>query len=142
MNTTANTTGQIYPNVTAPKPATAPTTTTDNLGSTAEHLKSAGEHLQDAARKAVNTIPSVNAAATKVLKDGYAEIVPDLAAAKREAADAGSAVVAEGEKKWHAMVDQGKSALERSEQFVRERPLASIGMAIAGGFLLSRLIRN
>ena len=137
-----NTTAQTYPNGIPPKPAAAPTTTTDSLGTTAEHLKSAGEHLQDAARKAVNALPSANAAATKVLKDGYAELVPDLAAAKREATDAGSAVVAEGEKKWHAMVDQGKSMLERSEQFVRERPLASIGIAVASGFLLSKLIRN
>jgi len=137
-----NTTAQTYPNVTPQKPATTATTTTDSVGTTAEHLKSAGEHLQEAARKAVNAIPTANAAATQVLKDGYAEVVPDLAAAKREATNAGSAAVAEGEKKWHAMVDQGKSVLERSEQFVRERPLASIGIAVASGFLLSKLIRS
>ena len=118
------------------------TSATASPGTTTEHLKSAGEHLQHAARKAVSAIPNANAAATQVLKDGYAEIAPDLAAAKREASEAGSAAAASTEKKWNEVVAQGKSALERSEQFVRERPLAAVGIAVASGFLLSKLIRR
>lgn len=143
-----NTTPQSFPPVTAHKPASGSTNAqssssdTSTAGSTTEHLKSAGEHLNEAARKAVGAIPNANAAATKVLKDGYAEVAPDLAAAKREASEAGSAAVATTEKKWNEMVSQGKSALERSEQFVRDRPLAAVGIAIAGGFLLSKLIRR
>ncbi len=116
-----------------------PNPATDSAGS---HLKSAGAHLQDAARKAVGVVPEANAAAARALKDGYAEIAPDLAAARREAAEAGSAAAADAERRWQALLGQGKSALEKSEQFVRERPLASVGIAVAGGFLLSRLLRR
>jgi len=108
--------------------------------STREHLKSAAEHLQDAARKAVSAIPSANHAAAQALKDGYAELAPDLSAARREAAEAGSTLAGEAGQKWDALLKDGRSALERSEQFVRDRPLASVGIAIAGGFLLSRLL--
>ncbi len=141
MNATSNPATPLAASATRTTPATQ-SPPSASQGSTTDHLKSAGEHLQEAARKAVSAIPNANAAATQVLKDGYAEIAPDLAAAKREASEAGSAAAASTEKKWNEVVAQGKSALERSEQFVRERPLAAVGLAVAGGFLLSKLIRR
>ncbi len=109
---------------------------------TREHLKAAGEHLQEAARKAVNAIPSANDAAAQALKDGYAELAPDLAAARREAAEAGSSAAADAQQQWQSLLSTGESMLARSEQFVRERPVAAVGIAVASGFLLSRLLRR
>jgi len=124
------------------QPLASVATPSEAANTATQHLKSAGEHLQTAARKAATALPEVNAAATKALKEGYADVAPELAAAKQEALEAGSAAVANSEQAWRDIVSQGKSVLERSEQFVRERPLASVGLAVAGGYLLSRLIRR
>ncbi len=110
--------------------------------STREHLQSAAEHLQSAARKAAGSIPNANQAASQALKDGYAELKPDLAAARREAGEAGETLAAEAGQKWEALLKDGRSALERSEQFVRDRPLASVGIAVAAGYVLSRLLSH
>jgi ElaB/YqjD/DUF883 family membrane-anchored ribosome-binding protein len=37
--------------------------------------------------------------------------------------------------------DTGDHSLERVQEYVRERPLMALGMAVAAGFLLSRLMR-
>ena len=43
-----------------------------------------------------------------------------------------------GSENWKETGDQ---SLERVQTYVREKPLTAIGMAMAAGFLLSRLIR-
>jgi ElaB/YqjD/DUF883 family membrane-anchored ribosome-binding protein len=40
-----------------------------------------------------------------------------------------------------AWKDTGDQSLERVQEYVRDRPLMALGMAVAAGFLLSRLMR-
>jgi ElaB/YqjD/DUF883 family membrane-anchored ribosome-binding protein len=40
-----------------------------------------------------------------------------------------------------AWKDTGDQSLERVQEYVRERPLVALGMAVATGFLLGRLMR-
>lgn len=40
-----------------------------------------------------------------------------------------------------AWKETGDQSLERVQEYVREKPLMALGMAVAAGFLLSRLVR-
>jgi ElaB/YqjD/DUF883 family membrane-anchored ribosome-binding protein len=110
----------------SPKEATEPTSA---------HLRSAGNHLLQAAREAASGVSHAGGAATAAMQEGLNSAAPELGAARNEVREAGSSAAANVEQQWQQL--RG-----RSEGFVREHPLAALGIAAAGGFLLSRLLRR
>jgi ElaB/YqjD/DUF883 family membrane-anchored ribosome-binding protein len=48
--------------------------------------------------------------------------------------------MADANQQWQRVRARGSEVLARSEDFVRERPLTAVGIAVASGFLLSRLL--
>lgn len=100
-------------------------------GGTGSHLKSAGSHLREAA-----------SAASQAVSNGLGEAKPEVDAALAEAKRAGQAVIDEAKREAQMVADQGRHLLERSSDWVRERPATAIGLAVAGGFLLSMALRR
>lgn len=102
---------------------------------TSAHLRSAGNHLLQAAREAANGVGQASGAASAALQEGIQSAAPELGAARKEVREAGSSAAASVEQQWQQL--RG-----RSEGFVREHPLAALGIAAAGGFLLARMLRR
>jgi ElaB/YqjD/DUF883 family membrane-anchored ribosome-binding protein len=102
---------------------------------TGAHLQSAGQHLLQAAREAAAGVGEAQTAARAALHDGLAAATPELGAARSEVREAGTAAAAQAQQQWQDL-------RQRSEGFVREHPLAALGIAAASGFLLSRLLRR
>lgn len=102
---------------------------------TSAHLRSAGNHLLQAAREAASGVGQAGGAATAALQEGLNSAAPELGAASSEVREAGSTAAASVDRQWQQL--RG-----RSEGFVREHPLAAIGIAAGAGFLLSRLLRR
>jgi ElaB/YqjD/DUF883 family membrane-anchored ribosome-binding protein len=108
--------------------------TADTVG-TGAHLQSAGQHLMQAAREAASGVGEAQSAARVALNDGLAAAGPELGAARSEVREAGQAAASQAQQ-------QFQDLRLRSEGFVREHPLAALGIAAAGGFLLSRMLRR
>lgn len=102
-------------------------------------LASAGSHLQQAARAAAD---SVRAAAELAMSEGHDAVIPELAAARDDTMQAGVAVQRAASERLEAWQKQGAATLRMGEDWVRAHPVAAIGAAVAGGYLLSRLLRR
>lgn len=109
-------------------------------GHTGEHLRAAREHMSAAARSAFAGFGEARHAAGEALRSGFADARPEFAAAGGEVRAAGGAAMADAGVQWQRVRDSGSAMLARSEEFVRERPLTAVGIAIASGFVLSRLL--
>lgn len=107
-----------------------------------EHLELAGAHLAGAAAKMAEGVQVANVAAVQAIRDGLAESKPELRAAREEARRAGSSAARAAESGMASLAERSRQLAERSGDFVRERPLAAFGIALAGGFVLSRLLRR
>ena len=110
--------------------------------STGAHLGAASAHLAKAADKVVEGVQVANVAARQALRDGLSDSGPELRAAGAEARAAGSSAVDAAEQQLAAMGEKSRHLADRTGQFIRERPLAAFGIAVAGGFLLSRVLRR
>ena len=118
-----------------------PTATAQDPG-TLSHLREAQEHLSAAAGKVAEGVAVANMAAAQALRDGVDDSGPELRAAGAAASRAGRSVWSAGEAQFDAVRAQSRVLLYRSTTFVRERPVAAFGIAVASGFLLSRLLRR
>jgi ElaB/YqjD/DUF883 family membrane-anchored ribosome-binding protein len=104
-----------------------------------EALASAGAHLQQAARAAAD---SVRSAALQALSEGHDAVAPELAAAGADTRQAGIAMKRATAARIDALRNQGAATVKAGEDWVRAHPLAAVGVAVAGGWLLSRLLRR
>ena len=102
-------------------------------------LASAGAHLQQAARAAAD---SVRSAALLAFSEGHDAVAPELAAAGADTREAGVAMKQATAARLDALRNQGAATVKAGEDWVRAHPLAAVGAAVAGGWLLSRLLRR
>jgi ElaB/YqjD/DUF883 family membrane-anchored ribosome-binding protein len=109
--------------------------TTPEPQGTGAHLQSASQHLLQAAREAAAGVSEAQVAARTAFYEGVANARPEVSAAGSDVREAGHAAAAQVQHQW-------EEVRQRSEGFVREHPLAALGIAAAGGFLLSRLLRR
>jgi len=114
-------------------------TSTDSVKT---NLGEAGTQLKQAALDAGTALKGAAGAAGEELKLGRAHIKADLAdsalAGIAAAEQAGSAA---GEQV-DMLMDKGRDLIESAAELVRERPLASFGVAFAAGFIIAKLARN
>jgi len=96
--------------------------------------------MSAAARSAIAGFGEARHAAGEALRSGFADARPEFAAAGGEVRAAGDAALADAGAQWQRVRASGSAVLARSEDFVRERPLTAVGIAIASGFVLSRLL--
>ncbi|WP_374012985.1 hypothetical protein [Pseudoxanthomonas koreensis] len=114
-------------------------TSTDHLK---ENLSEAGAHLKSAAGAASEAIRGAAGAAGDELRLGRANVKAELAEgglAGLAAAELGGEAARE---QMDALVDKGRDLIDSAAELIRERPLASFGVAFAAGWLVAALGRR
>ncbi|HET6396317.1 MAG TPA: hypothetical protein VFF91_05705 [Pseudoxanthomonas sp.] len=125
-------------------------TTTDSNSSPAtssaaglkDNLSEATSHLKTAAGAAGEALRGAATAATDELRLGKATVkaeLADTALAGLAAAELGGQAARE---QVDALVDKGRDLLDSAAELIRERPLASFGVAFAAGWLVAALSRR
>ncbi|MCF7221453.1 hypothetical protein [Marilutibacter chinensis] len=111
-------------------------TSTDSMKS---HLGEAGSHVKQAAQDTHEAVRNAAGAAGEELRLGRANVKADLAdgalAGLAAAEEAGSAA----REQMDALMDKSRDLIDSAAELVRERPLASFGVAFAAGFILAKL---
>ena len=106
------------------------------------NLSEAGSHLKQAAGAAGDAIKGVAAAAGDEARLGQAQRKAELA----DGALAGIAALenagAASMEQVDALMDKGRDLIESASDLIRERPLASFGMAFAAGWIIAKLARG
>ena len=114
-------------------------TSTDNMKA---NLGQAGGHLKAAAADAGTAIRNAAGVAGDELKLGQAAVKADLA----DSALAGIAAFEEGgaaaKEQMDALMDKGRDLIDSAADLIRERPIASFGVAFAAGFVIAKLARG
>jgi ElaB/YqjD/DUF883 family membrane-anchored ribosome-binding protein len=114
-------------------------THTDNLKS---NLSEAGSHLRQAAHDAGDAVRGAAAAASDEARLGRANVKADLA----DGALAGIAALEEGGaaagEQVDVLLDKGRDLIDSAADLIRERPIASFGVAFAAGWTLAKLARS
>jgi ElaB/YqjD/DUF883 family membrane-anchored ribosome-binding protein len=105
-------------------------------------LNEAGGHLKQAAGHAGDAIKNIAAAAGDEAKLGKANIKAELADGALAGLDAASHAGAASKEQVDALVDKGRDLVESAADLIRERPLASFGVAFAAGWIIAKLARG
>lgn len=106
------------------------------------NLGEAGTHLKQAAVAAGDALKSAASAAGDEMRLGKAQM-------KSELADGALAGIAAGEhlggatgEQVDALMEKGRDLIDSAAELIRERPLASFGVAFAAGWLVAALARR
>lgn len=114
-------------------------TSTENMK---DNLSEAGAHLKTAAGAAGDALRGAAGAATDELRLGRANVkaeLADSALAGLAAAELGGDAARE---QMDALMDKGRDLIDSASELIRERPLASFGVAFAAGWLVAALTRR
>ena len=106
-----------------------------NLGEAGSHLKSAAAAASEAIRGAAGT-------AGDELKLGRANVKAELADTARSALAAGESGGAAAMEQVDQLMDKGRDLIDSAAELIRERPLASFGVAFAAGWIIAKLARS
>lgn len=106
-----------------------------NLGQAGSHLKQAGSHAGVAVKNAAS-------AAGDELRLGRANVKSELAETALSGIAAAEQATAAGREQVDALMDKGRDLLESASELIRERPLASFGVAFATGWIIAKLARS
>jgi ElaB/YqjD/DUF883 family membrane-anchored ribosome-binding protein len=106
-----------------------------NLGQAGSHLKQAGSHAGVAVKSAAS-------AAGEELRLGKANVKSELAESALSGIAAAEVATAAGREQVDALMDKGRDLLESASELIRERPLASFGIAFATGWIIAKLARS
>ena len=111
-------------------------TATDNIKT---NLGEAGGHARQAASQAGQAAKGAASAAGEELRLGKAQVKSELA----DGALAGIAALeqagAASREQMDVLMDKGRDLIDSASDLIRERPLASFGMAFAAGWIISKL---
>ena len=106
------------------------------------NLSQAGGHVKQAASDAGAALRDAASAAGEELRVGKANVKADLAdgalAGIAAAENAGGAA----REQMDALMDKGRDLVDGAAELIRERPLASFGVAFAAGWILAKLARS
>ncbi|UTA56116.1 hypothetical protein L3D22_00250 [Lysobacter soli] len=106
------------------------------------NLSQAGGHVKQAASDAGSALRGAASAAGEELRVGKANVKADLAdgalAGLAAAENAGGAA----REQMDALMDKGRDLVDSAAELIRERPLASFGVAFAAGWILAKLGRG
>ena len=114
-------------------------TATDALKS---NLGEAGSHLKSAAAAASDAIRGAAGSAGDELKLGKANVKSELADGALSALAAGEVGGAAAMEQVDQLMDKGRDLIDSAADLIRERPLASFGVAFAAGWIIAKLARS
>ena len=124
----------------SPNPTTASTAAaTDSLKS---NLGEAGSHLKSAASAAGEAIKGAASAAGDELKLGRAQVKSELADSALSGLAAAEIGGAAAKEQMDALMDKGRDLIDSASELIRERPIASFGVAFAAGWIIAKLARS
>lgn len=107
-----------------------------------EHLSEAGGHLKSATLDAGSAIKSAASAAGEELRLGKANVKAGLSDSAVAGLSAAEQAAAAGREQMDALMDKGRDLLDSASELIRERPLASFGVAFATGWIIAKLARG
>lgn len=140
MGTSNNTTGNYSSDSDmAMDDTTLGTTGTASLKA---NLGQAGSHLKQAAGHAGVALKGAASAAGDEMRVGKANVKSELAESALSGIAAAEVATAAGREQVDALMDKGRDLLESASELIRERPLASFGMAFATGWIIAKLARS
>ena len=116
--------------------------TPTNTESMKERLGEAGTHLKAAASAAGEAVKGAAGAAGEELRLGKAHLKHDLADTALAGIAAAEQAGAAAKEQMDALMDKGKDLLDSAADLIRERPLASFGVAFAAGWIIAKLARS
>lgn len=106
-----------------------------NLGETGAHLKQAASAAGDALKGAAS-------AAGDEARLGKAQMKAELADGALSGIAALESAGAASMEQVDVLMDKGRDLIESASDLIRERPLASFGMAFAAGWIIAKLARS
>lgn len=113
--------------------------TTDAMKS---NLGEAGTHLKQAALDTGDALRGAAVAAGEELRLGKANVKADLADSALAGIAAAEQAGGVAREQVDQLMDKGRDLIESAADLVRERPLASFGVAFAAGYLIAKLSRS
>ncbi len=111
-------------------------TSTDAVKS---NLGEAGSHLKSAASAAGEALKGAASAAGDELKLGKANVKSELADSALAGLAAAEESGAAAKEQVDVLLDKGRDLIDSAADLIRERPLASFGVAFAAGWLIAKL---
>jgi len=115
------------------------TTHTDAMKS---NLGEAGSHIKQAAGHAGEAIKGAATLAGDEMRLGKAQMKSELADGALAGLAAAEHAGAASREQMDALMDKGRDLIDSASDLIRERPLASFGMAFAAGWIIAKLARN
>ena len=106
-----------------------------NLGEAGGHMKQAAIDTGDALRNAAG-------AAADELRLGKANVKADLADGALAGLSAAESAGGAAREQMDVLMDKGRDLIESASDLIRERPLASFGIAFAAGWIIAKLARS
>lgn len=120
--------------------------TPDNNGRATDAMKAdlgeAGTHLRQAAAAAGEALKGAAAAAGDEMRLGKANMKAELADGTLAGISAAENLGAAGREQVDVLLDKGRDLVDSAAELIRERPLASFGVAFAAGWLIAKLGRS
>jgi ElaB/YqjD/DUF883 family membrane-anchored ribosome-binding protein len=127
----------------SPNHPTAGDTVRSNLGEAGSHLKQAahdaGSALKGAAAASGDALRDGGRSAADELRLGKANLKADLADSALAGLSAAEALPEATREQVDMLMDKGQDLIESAAELIRERPLASFGVAFAAGWIIARL---
>ena len=112
---------------------------TDNMKS---NLGQTGGHLKDAAGHAGEALKGAATAAGDEVRLGKANVKADLADSALSGIAALEQAGAASREQMDALMDKSRDLIDSASELIRERPLASFGVAFAAGWIIAKLARS
>ena len=106
------------------------------------NLGQAGSHLKQAAGHAGVAIKGAASAAGEEMRLGKANVKSELAESALSGIAAAEVATAAGREQVDALMDKGRDLIDSASELIRERPLASFGIAFATGWVIAKLARS
>ena len=116
-----------------------PPTSTQDLK---DNLADAGAHLKAAAGAAGEALRGATGAAGDELRLGRANVKAELADSALSGLAAAELSGEAAREQMDALMDKGRDLIDSAAELIRERPLASFGVAFAAGWIIAKLARS
>ncbi len=114
----------------------------NNTDAVKTNLGEAGTHLKQAAVAAGDALKGAANAAGDEARLGKAQMKSELADGAIATLNAASALGGATGEQVDALMDKGRDLIDSAAELIRERPLASFGVAFAAGWIISKLGRS
>ena len=106
------------------------------------NLSEAGGHMRQAAVDTGDALRNAAVAAADELRLGKANVKADLADGALAGLTAAEHAGGAAREQMDVLMDKGRDLIESAAELIRERPLASFGVAFAAGWIIAKLARS